>query len=83
MKNKNMNEENKREKKKPMYIDDGTSYADMSAFGNRRFRSDGSPRASFKEQFKTYIEAVKLMFVPMLVVLGIITIAFLFVYIIL
>ena len=83
MKNKNKSEENKREKKKPMYIDDGSSYADMSAFGNCRFRGDGSSRASFKEQFKTFTDAQKAMLLPMLAVLGIIAIAFLLVYIIL
>ena len=79
------NEKNK--KKKTVYIDDGSQIADMSALGRgntQKNRGDSSyPRASFNEQFKTYKEAVKLMFLPMLAVLGIITLAFLIVYILL
>ena len=73
------NKKKKSEKPKTVYIDDGSTIADMSAFGASRPRR----RSTFKEQFKTYIDTVKLMFVPMLIVLGIIAAAFLFVYIIL
>ena len=77
---------NKKDKKsKPIYIDDGSTVADMS--GVRRGgtpRSHSSrPRATFKEQFRTYTDAVKMMFLPMLAVLGIIALAFLIVYIML
>ena len=77
---------NKKKKKKPTYIDDGSTVADMSGIrGGITPRSkDGlRPRATFKEQFHTYTDAVKMMFLPMLAVLGIIAIAFLIVYIIL
>ena len=75
MKDKN----NKSKKKKTVYVDDGRPLADMSALGGSRPRK----RSTFKEQFKTYIDTVKLMFVPMLIVLGIISVAFLLMYIIL
>ena len=79
---------NKKDKKsKPIYIDDGSTVADMS--GVRRggtpksIKNSSRPRASFKEQFRTYTDAVKMMFLPMLAVLGIIALAFLIVYIML
>ena len=78
---------NKKDKKsKPIYIDDGSTVADMSGVrrgGTPRSHSRSRPRASFKEQFRTYTDAVKMMFLPMLAVLGIIALAFLIVYIML
>ncbi len=41
------------------------------------------PKGGFKEQLRTYWNTVKLMFVPMMVTLGIITAAFLIMWIIL
>ena len=73
------NKKKKSEKSKVIYIDDGSTIADMSAIGGSRPRR----RSTFKEQFKTYIDTVKLMFVPMLIVLGIIAASFLLLYIIL
>ena len=77
--------ENKPKKNKPMYIDDGSTIADMSWLGAPGQKSGGAGRyrSSLKEKFQTYISAVKLMFLPMLAVLGIITVAFLLVYLIL
>ena len=74
-----------KEKKKAVYIDDGSSFTDMSGVGRprREKRSSSAPRSSFKEQFRTYTDAVKLMFLPMLAVLGLIALAFLIVYVIL
>ena len=88
----------KKKKDKPIYIDDGSTIADMSGVGRKR-PFDGAPsraddkrksanqktsrssysrrRASFGEQFKTYTQAVKMMFLPMLVVIGIICVVFL------
>ena len=64
----------KKKKDKVTYIDDGRTIADMSSVG-------GGPRngrrGTFKEQWHTYWEAVKMMFVPMLVVIGILCVAFL------
>ena len=83
-----MGKKNKKQKKnKPVYIDDGSTIADMSGIGNagrpRREKNRSYPRASFKEMFKTYTDAVRMMFFPMLAVLGIIALAYLIVYIIL
>ena len=75
------NQKNKKIKKdKPVYIDDGSTIADMSGLGRSKLQGGDYRRATFKEQFKTYMEAVRLMFLPMLAVLGIITLAFLIVY---
>ena len=81
---------NKKKKEKITYIDDGRTVADMSAFDKgRRASSDAdkrsgkSPRllpgshSSMKEQAQTYFAAVRMMFLPMLVVIGILTLAFL------
>ena len=77
----------KKKKKKTVYVDDGSTIADMSGVGksnaSRHNCSGARPRASFKEQFKTYTDAVKMMFLPMLAVLGILALAFLIVYILL
>jgi hypothetical protein len=72
-----------KKKERPRYIDDGRTIVDMTpvdeARGKRRTASygGGRPRSSFKDQFRTYIESVKMMFVPMLVTIGIISAAFL------
>lgn len=79
-----------KKKEKTIYIDDGSSFADMSGLGkglsrNNTFNSSKrvNGRPTFKECFKTYVEAVKMMIKPMLVTMGIITIAFLIIYLIL
>ena len=72
---------NKKGKNKTVYVDDGRKIADMSGlYGSS---PAGRSRSSFKEQFKTYIDTVKLMIVPMFITLGIIAVAFLLMYIIL
>lgn len=82
-----MGKDNKKKKKKTIYVDDGSTIANMSGVGGsnapKRDSSRSYPRASLKEQFKTYTDAVKMMFFPMLAVLGIIALAFLIVYILL
>ena len=76
---------NKKKKQKTAYIDDGSTIANMSWLGSSKFsRIEGArPNASLREQFKTYTEAVKMMFLPMCAVLGILALAFLIVYILL
>ena len=86
-----MGKKDKKKKEKVVYIDDGSTVADMSSIGGRKKekkpnsapKSTIRPRATFSEQWKTYTDAVKMMFLPMLAVLGIIALAFLLVYIIL
>ena len=80
----------KQKKKKTVYIDDGSSIADMSSLDGGFLRGDSlrssrgpAPKPTFKECFRTYIEAVKMMIKPMLITIGIITVAFLLVYLIL
>lgn len=76
---------NKKKKQKTVYIDDGSTIANMSGIGySRPTRLEGArPNASLKEQFKTYTEAVRMMFLPMCAVLGLLALAFLIVYILL
>ena len=79
----------KNKKEKIIYIDDGSSIADMSSldkgFLKKNSLRDRGPvqRPTFKACFKTYIEAVKMMIKPMLITMGVITLAFLIVYLIL
>ena len=81
-----------KKKEKITYIDDGSTIADMSSVSGKKqekttkkqsFNSNIRPRATLGEQWKTYTDAVKMMFFPMLAVLGILALAFLLVYIIL
>ena len=86
-----MGKKDGKKKEKIVYIDDGSTVADMSGSGRKKeskkapeskFRGI-KPHATLKEQWKTYTDAVKLMFLPMLAVLGMIAIAFLLIYFIL
>lgn len=78
------NKNNKKKKNKVVYIDDGSTISNMSGLGSPRISKEGTrPRATLREQFKTYTEAVKMMFLPMCAVLGLLALAFLIVYILL
>ena len=78
----------KKKKQKITYVDDGRTIADMSALSPRREKrtiNNKTPhlrghRSTLKEQWQTYIDAVRMMFLPMLVVIGIICLAFLIMY---
>ena len=84
----------KEKKEKIVYIDDGSTVSDMSGVGRGGLRKETKdrptragrdpgllrPRASFKEQRDTYFAAVRMMILPMLVTIGIISIAFLILY---
>ena len=82
-----MSKKNSKKKEKIRYIDDGRTIADMSGtsranplLGNSSISSPrGKRRASTREVWQTYWVAVKTMFFPMLVVMMIITVAFLLV----
>ena len=72
----------KEKKEKVRYYDDGSTVADMSGVKGRRL-SGGDPyrpRASAKAKWDTYWNAVKMMFGPMLVVLVILSIAYMILY---
>ena len=72
----------KQKKEKVRYIDDGRTLADMSALSGVDKRYTG-PKGTFKDQMRTYWNTVKLMFVPMMVTIGIICIAFLIMWLML
>ena len=64
-----------KKKEKITYIDDGRTLADMSGIsGPRLSRSGPSPR--FRDAWKTYWNAVRMMFLPMLATIGAICIIF-------
>lgn len=83
------NKKKKKKKEKITYIDDGRTIADMSNVGGgrQRFQTDDDnfvrPRSTIKEMFKTYLQAVKSMLVPMFITLGVLTIVFFLAYLIL
>ena len=66
----------KKKKEKITYIDDGRTIADMSGVTGPRMgrRLGSSPR--FRDVWKTYWMAVRMMFFPMLAVIGAICIIF-------
>ncbi len=67
----------KNKKEKVVYVDDGRSLADMSGVSSPGLSGKPSQyRASFKEQWQTYISAVKMMFKPMLFVIAALCIAY-------
>lgn len=81
---------NKKKKEKIIYVDDGSTVADMSgvdgkkkASNSRQKKANSSYRGGFRDQFKTFTDAQRAMLMPMLVTLAIIAIAFLLVYLIL
>jgi len=60
-----------KKKEKITYIDDGRTLADMSGLsGPRLTRNTAKPATRFKDAWKTYWNAVKMMFLPMLAVIG-------------
>ena len=81
-----MSKSKKKKKQKVVYIDDGSSIIDMSgtqrASRSSREGTPLRPRAGFREQFETYKQSVKMMFVPMLVVIAAISVIFLALYLI-
>ena len=77
-----MSKEKKKKKEKVRYIDDGRSLADMSGISGVDKKYAG-PKGTFKDQLRTYWNTVKLMFVPMMVTIGIITLVFLIMWVLL
>lgn len=72
--------EKKPKKEKIKYIDDGRTIADMSGVsgGTPQWAKRGTS-SSFKDIRRTYWSAVRMMFKPMLVVIGFLLVAFLIV----
>ena len=78
-----MSEDKKKKKKERVkYIDDGRTIADMSALSgaNKKYQKS---KGTAKEQLTTYWNAVKLMFVPMMITIGIISAVFLIMWLLL
>ena len=78
-----MSKKDKKKKEKITYIDDGRTIADMSGtrgglFSSSKKKERTKPTISSQQTpFQTYWNAVRMTFVPMLVVIGIITVVFL------
>lgn len=72
-------------KEKVTYVDDGRKIADMSGVGRSRLndRNPYRPRPQFKDVWKTYWSAVKMMVKPMLVVIGAMVLVYVIMYVIL
>lgn len=66
----------KRKKEKITYIDDGRSLADMSGVSGGMHFSRKNTVSSFRAQWDTYWGAVKMMFLPMLVMVGFLLVVF-------
>ena len=67
-------------KEKVRYYDDGRTIADMSNVGGGNRLSDRNPnrpRPSFKEVWKTYWNAVKMMIGPMIIFIAVLFAAYL------
>ncbi len=71
-----MSKNNKKKKQKIKYIDDGRTIADMSGLPERKWTKKGTT-SSPREIWATYCSAVKMMFKPMLVVIGFLLLAYL------
>lgn len=60
-----------KKKEKVTYVDDGRTLADMSGVsGSRLTRNPVRPAPRFKAVWATYWNAVRMMFLPMLAVIG-------------
>ena len=66
----------KKKKQKVTYIDDGRTIADMSNLDGARRPNYQTGKSSFGDKWTTYWSAVKMMFVPMLIMIGILCVAF-------
>lgn len=69
--------EMKEKKKKITYVDDGRTIADMSGVSGGMQWTKRGTTSSVRDIWRTYWSAVKMMFKPMLVVIGFIMTVFL------
>lgn len=73
----------KKKKDKVIYVDDGSTVADMShVAGTRVSRDAWRSNSTGKEKWDTYWNAVRRMFVPMLVVIGAICVLYMILWLI-
>ena len=66
----------KKKKDKINYIDDGRPLADMYGIAGPRLGRRVGPSPRFRDVWKTYWNAVRMMFLPMLAVIGAICVIF-------
>jgi hypothetical protein len=72
-----------KKKEKITYVDDGRTIADMSAMRNGTRLHDRNPyrpKPKFKDVWKTYWSAVRMMVKPMLVVIAAMAVVYLLAY---
>ncbi len=74
--------ENKNKKEKIIYIDDGRTIADMSGLPSRAAWTKRGTTSSFKEIWRTYWQATKMMLKPTLIAVGFLVVVFLIITII-
>lgn len=72
----------KNKKEKIVYIDDGRTIADMSGLPPRAAWAKKGTTSSFKEIWRTYWQATKMMLKPTLIAIGFLVVAYLIVTII-
>ena len=81
----------KKKKQKTVYVDDGSTIVDMSALGPKRREAENTPapasiddagRPRWQRILIDYFDSVRMMFLPMLVFIGLIGLAFLLVFLI-
>lgn len=72
----------KKKKEKIIYIDDGRTIADMSGLPQRAAWAKKGTTSSFKDIWRTYWQATRMMLMPTLIAVGILTVAFLIVWLI-
>ena len=75
----------KKKKEKITYIDDGSTVVDMSYFGGKppKPKNEDHSVSRARRIFNTYIDTMKFMLLPMIVMLIIIALSFLIVWLIL
>ena len=86
-----MKDKKKKKKEKVKYIDDGRTLYDMSGTsrqsvifgGNSANKKSGLGRGTARQQMNTFVSTMRQMVLPMFIVMGIITIAFGFMYLLL
>lgn len=71
--------EKKNKKEKVTYIDDGRTIADMSGLQQGPSWTRGGTTSSFKEIWRTYWQATKMMFLPTLAIVGMLLVVYLIV----
>ena len=85
-----MSDKKKKKKEKVKYIDDGRTLYDMSGtsgpgvfLGGKNDSKSRKTRSTRREEFNTFVSTMRQMVLPMFIVMGIITVAFGILYLLL